>query len=523
MRFKFIDRQPIEYIQYRITPDRTVDNKKVHEMFRALSSLYVSPLERLRNTKAAGELWWDIMLQEDDIRFYCTMPSAWKREFRSHLESIWPLASIEEVRTLQTVLPHHADVCELKYRRSNIFALQTDRRLELEPLQSLLSVSAELDAGETARLSVCVQPTSRLDWQEWAEQQHAEFKKGKTPRRTRLSKRDLFISIGETVTGLLQSILEVVHMAMGAEAEHATKGDDKDRRLLLMDGGLSKGTINKAAAPTFAVHIRLAACAEDSHRQTVLLRTLANSFHYLASDNELERCEIHPKLKPLILKELNTYRISWPTRIDWDRNVMSHEELGRIVELPTAALQDAYRGRMETLDARQIEVPVELTQGGLLLGGVSFKKHTVPVYQPTNDWDQLCLPTVTIGGMGSGKTTGFGCNRAVEFVRNGFSSILFDPAKSQMWDVVSNVLPEHQRKRVLLGKDPISLDFREVIHSPAARARLSQIILAFFDDATDTAGAQTQRFLRAAVMAMESGRISDIVQIFTIETFVIER
>ncbi|WP_438449474.1 hypothetical protein, partial [Gorillibacterium sp. sgz5001074] len=405
MRFKFMDGRPVEYVQLRLTPDRTVDNKKVHDLFRALSSFYVTPLERLQGRKAAGALWWDVMLRNDEIRFYCTVPADWKREILMQLEHAWPLASIEEMDVWQTVIPVSASVCEMKYRRSNMFALQVDRRLELEPMRSILSITGEMHAGDMTRLSICAEPASRLDWQEWAERQHKEFQKGRTPRRTRLTKRDLFVTFGEAVSGLLQAALDVLHAAVGGEEQKPAKGsDDQEKRLIMIDGSLAKGTVNKRKAPTFNTYIRIAASSPDTMRQQIILRTMSNSFNDLTADNELERAEIGDRLRPVIIRELNTFRISWPTRLDPDKNVMSNEELGRLVELPTAALQDEHRDRMETLDNRQIEVPAALTRGGIRIGEVAFKKQTVPVAFPVKDWDQLCLPTVAIGGMGSGKT-----------------------------------------------------------------------------------------------------------------------
>lgn len=514
MQFKFINRQQVEMTQFQITPDRTVDNKKVHDLFRALSTFHASYLDVIRGKKISGALWWDVMMWQDSIRFFCTLPADWKREIRLHMENTWSQCSIEEV-AIQTTLPASSDICEMKYRRSNMFALQIDRRTELEPLKSILSITADMQDGDLARLSICAEPIGRLDWQEWVERQHRQFKKGVTPRRLRLNKRDIFVSVGEMITGFLQSLLDVVYVATNNEPDKQKSDDDYEKRLIMIDGSLDHGTLNKMKAPTFNTYIRIASSAADPARQKIIMRNISNSFNDLTADNELERCDIHPKLKPAIIRELNTYRISWPTRIDPDKNKMSNEELGRLVELPTAALQDEFRDSMDTLDSRQIEVPAALTKGGILFGEVSYKKQSIPVYIPIKDWDQLCLPTCVIGGMGSGKTKGFACHRAIGFVEAGYSSIIVDPAKSEVWEQIETALPKEKRKRIILGETPISLDFREVLHSPAARGRLAQIILSFFEDATDTAGAQTQRFLRAAVMGMQSGKLREIVDIFT--------
>jgi hypothetical protein len=514
MRFKFIDWNRVEYVQLRITPDRTADNTKVHDMIRALSSFYAAPIDVIRGKKVGGAFWWDVMMSADAIRFYCTVPADWRREITKHVENTWPSCAVEIVPEFETLMPAESDVCEMKNRRANLFALKIDRRTEIEPLSSILSVTSEMEPLDVARLSICAAPISRIDWQDTVERQYRTFKAGDTPRRTRLNKRDIFISAGEMVTGFLQSALDTVYLALGDEAKKTKKADDIDKRLIMIDGNLSRGTLNKLKAPTFNTHIRIVSHSSDAGRQRVILRSIANSFNDLTADNELEREDIHEKLKPVIVRELNTYRISWPTRLDFDKNVMSNEELGRLVELPTAALQDAQSDRMETLDSRQVKVPELLTKGGIRFGDVAYKKADIPVYIPLKSVDRLCLPSVFIGGMGSGKTTA-GTVRAIEFVRNGYSSLLVDPAKSEMWTLVKASLPPDKRRRILLGQDVISLDFREALRSPSGRGRLAQIILAFFEDNTDTAGAQTQRFLRAAVMGMKTGKLREIIRILT--------
>lgn len=512
MRF----RDDVEMMHLELFPDRSVDNKGVHNMIRAVSSFYASPLDVWRGKKEKGFIWWDIWMGREGIRFILTIPRSWKKEMLLHIENTWPLCAVEEVKP--PVISDSADVCEMKYRRSNLFALQTDRRLEYEPLRSILSITSEMEPGDNARLSLCVEPISRLDWQDWSEAKYKEFKQGETPKRSRLSKKDLLISAGEAVTGLLQSVLDMAHMATGEEEPKKTKSDDLEKRIIMIDGNLSKGTLNKLKAPTFNTYIRIAASSPDPQRQKIIMRAVSNSFNELTADNELEREDFHSRVKPIVIKELTSYSLSYLTKLDWDKNRMSNEELGRLIEMPTAALQDEFKELIQSMDTRQIEVPATVTKGGLPLGTVTFKKQDVTVYMPTNDWDQLCLPTGVIGGMGVGKTT-FAVQRGVRFVESGFSSVIVDPKKSEVWEGVSKQLPKEKRRRILLGEDVISFDFREALRTKSGRSRLAQIVLTFFQDNTDPAGAQTQRFLRSAVMAMQTGKLREVLKILTDDAY----
>jgi hypothetical protein len=65
-----------------------------------------------------------------------------------------------------------------------------------------------------------------------------------------------------------------------------------------------------------------------------------------------------------------------------------------------------------------------------------------------------------------------------------------------------------------LGEIPFSLDWREVSRSKKAKNRLANTILGFFQTSNEEAGAQTTRYIRAAVIAMQTGKLSEIVRIF---------
>jgi hypothetical protein len=121
---------------------------------------------------------------------------------------------------------------------------------------------------------------------------------------------------------------------------------------------------------------------------------------------------------------------------------------------------------------------------------------------------------VVIGGMGSGKTKGYAANFVVEAVRNGFGVLAIDPAKGEIYNEVSTALSSDQVIKIQLGEKPFSLDWREVERSPKAKNRLANTILGFFNAANEEAGAQTSRYIRAAVMAMKTGKLSEIVRIF---------
>src|SRR5699024_8322982 len=136
-----------------------------------------------------------------------------------------------------------------------------------------------------------------------------------------------------------------------------------------------------------------------------------------------------------------------------------------------------------------------------------------------NTHEQSGLPHAVVGGTGSGKTTGSGASWKVESVKNGFGALAIDPAKGEIGDEVETALPPGKFERMRLGEVPISLDWCEVKHSSRAKNRLANTIIGFFNTATGEAGAQTSRYIRAAVMAMQTGKLSEIMRIFEDEEY----
>jgi hypothetical protein len=192
---------------------------------------------------------------------------------------------------------------------------------------------------------------------------------------------------------------------------------------------------------------------------------------------------------------------------------MSTAEASKLIQLPGRELQEMYRN-INSINQREYELDKILLEKGLLLGYSTFRGTTTPVYMPYSNWDQLCLPTIVIGGMGQGKTKGYGANRAVEAVKNGFGALIIDPAKGEMGNEIEKSLPPHLVERYVLGKQLISLDWREAFYNSRGKNRLANTMISFFNTATDEAGAQTSRFIRAGVMAMKTGYLSEIIRIF---------
>jgi len=515
-------------VTLRITPDRTIDNRQNYKLIRALYELYVPPLGRFGFGKwfvryqPQARFWYDVILTADEIRFYVTVPKRWEEYARQKAGRCWPRASLEKVDRDELQLPEKGtQVAEMVYRRHDIFALHVDRTEDTQPLGAVMAAVNDMKDSDLARISICAQPVNRMNWADHAANAHKSFAKGKTPRRQGFSTKRALLRIGEVLDNLFSDASDTFLMVLGHGKDDvkSTEAADYEKREIMLDGHLDRITQAKKTEPVFKTRIRIASHSEDKNRRELTTRALAGAFVEVAGDNELERVDVSSRVKIRILYELNNHRLHPATHLETDTNIMSSSELGKLVQIPGAGLQDEYADQLQTIRLRQTDLPASVRSRGMLIGHQEYKNETIPVYQPTGDEDELCLPHVVIGGMGCGKTKGFGANFAVEAVVNGFGALVIDPAKKEMGDEIVKALEPGQVIRIDLSKQPISLDWCEVKYSSRAKNRLANTMITFFNTATDDAGPQTERYLRAAVMAMQTGKLSEIMRIFEDEVY----
>lgn len=247
----------------------------------------------------------------------------------------------------------------------------------------------------------------------------------------------------------------------------------------------------------------------------MIANTLSTSLSEIGEDNELKgiRIRIGSRKSERIVNELNTLKLSLITVNDGDVNIISSDEMGKMIQYPTRQVQDKYCDELQVNKTIETEISEVMFKGGLKLGDYTHKSETREVFQPTSDYDELCLPRIVIGGMGQGKTKGYGSNFLVQAVQNGFGAVAIDPAKGEIGDEVEKALDKDKVIRINLANTPISLDWREVKHSSRSKNRLANTIISFFNNSTDESGAQTNRFLRALVMGMQTDKLSEILKI----------
>jgi hypothetical protein len=490
----------------KITPDSRLNNQNVEHLARSLC-LYKSPLERWKGKKfeRVPFVSFETVIAPETTHFVLTIPEELESLAMKSIETTWPKVAVESTEDPLNITPNQT--ATLSLHNHYMFSLKTDKKLGALP--SILETTKSMEQGEVIYIQVISTPAEK-DWYIGAVNAYERFKKGEMPQKYHFNKNTL-IKTGVKIAAA--TALEVAsittELITGKEMEKVDL-NGSERAVILKDGKLSTSTLNKTRAEAYETEIRVSVKANNPNRETALLRMITMSFRELDGENYLISST---SKKEKTWQKMKARKVGNLINKDY----LSVQELSRFFVLPTRELQEKYK--IPNIDNLEIEVGNILTKGGLYLGDVEVKRKSEKVFQSIENDDITCLPRVVIGGMGSGKTRGYASNFIVESVRNGFGALAIDPAKGEIYEEVSSVLPSDKIIKIQLGQQPISLDWREVSRSPKAKNRLANTILGFFNTANEEAGAQTSRYIRAVVMAMQTGKLSEIIRIFEDEDY----
>lgn len=463
-QLKYLDiKQEKSYSSFQIIPHTDVKNEKVSQFADVLSDTYQELFKRFSRGSVHDpeRIFFETEITHKEFKTFVTTNSDLEKAVKQQTQVIWNKITINEHAPNMEFEENKTLAYELKFKFPYFLSLRTDRKMQQIPLEELLEISRFMEEGDRGLIQFGIQ-SAEEGWFKEAEKQREDFER-KTPKKWR---RKEFHGATE---------LKVSHFG-------------------------------------FDFCLRVLVKSADERRQRRIARGIILSIKQLNYDNEL----IDKRIKPFQLKrflgDVKKHRIHVPLFFG-KRQIITGPEIAHFIKLPQKALQEEYP-IIEAVSGKETTISDSLKEGGLRLGEATFKGKNEPVYMSTKNVDELCLPRVIIGSMGSGKTKGYGANFIVESVKNGYGALAIDPAKGEIGDEVSKVLPADKVVRIRLGQTPISLDWREVERSSKAKNRLANTIIGFFNSSDMEAGAQTARYLRAAVMGMKTGKLSENMRIF---------
>ena len=489
----------------QIIPDSRIDNKNVIDILQTVASMFLPILNRWngKGLNKPDRASWEIIISKEMSNFCLTVPGHWKSVMQKQIAVVWPRATIKEVEEPLSIKP--TSVAKLELKNHFMFSIKTDMR-SLGILPSLLEVKKMLGDNDKIAVQILFDPAPG-DWWQDASNAYEEFLSGTMPMRTQLNPKVIGMTGVKALTWATLELISVMTEVMTNEEQKPVDISGIDKATALREKPIGKSVADKLKGDALDITISIAVQADNSKMAETLLRSVWYSFRTLDGDNsfKLTHCNVAKVWPKILMRE--------PSFVKLNSDYLSIKECSMLMQLPTKTLQDEFK--ITSVEHRETDLPKIITSGGLKFGEVRNHGNLYPVHLPIQNIDELCLPRIVIGGMGCGKTKGFGANLAVEAVKNNMSAIVIDPAKGELGDEIESALPKDKVVRIRFGIKPIAIDWREVKHGERTRNRLANEIIAFVEAAADDAGAQTIKFLRAAAKAVPSGRLSEVASIMT--------
>lgn len=452
------------YSTFQLIPHSTLKNEKTNQFADVIGDSYFELIERFQNGKLVDpdRIFFETVMTNKSYKTFVTTNTDLTAIVKQHAKMVWKNITVKDSKAdyYEKVSAYQSVGFDIKLKHHYFLSLRTDKRLQEIPLQEILELSRVMQDGDKVILQMGFQ-AAEVNWFKEANAAKIDFEK-KPPKWWKKKE-------SSTATGM------------------------------------------KSANFGFDFTLRVLVHSEDERRKRRIARGIILALKQLNYDNELIEKQVKPAKMQRLIDDMEANKIKVPF-IFGKRQIITSNEIAHLIKLPQSSLQDEY-SIVDAISGRETDVPDRLTKKGLKLGVSEFRESCKNVYMPTDNWDELCLPRIVIGQMGQGKTAGFGANLLIEAVRNGFGGLAIDPKDGQIRKELELELPPEKIIKIKFGDIPISLDWREVLHSKKAKNRLANTIISFFNTTSDEAGPQTARYLRAAVMSMKTGKLSEVVKI----------
>ncbi len=523
-----------ELVLLRVIPHASTLNSQNRKLWRVLHDLLAAddPLARrltrdgLRFTyRLRDSVYWVVTMRADAgddgpvrrVQFYVLLPKPFAEVFTAKLRTHeqWKRCTVQEVAPEALALPGEADLYALKLARHDMFSLHVDYSRQTSPIRDLLLVTGEMQPGDRAALVVRLEAIGRRRWQALSEYAWDEWNAGRVPQRRTFDPARLwrslwagFAAVAAEAKALVDDFMTAVEASFfqGRSQEGRQAAPlalpDPERQALLVNGDLSRETHGKRNLPVFRVDLLALVAASTEARRNMLAHSLSSAFGELAGDNRLQPVRVR-----LSYTQHGAFRL--PDLIDRDPNLLSVDEVGRVIQLPTAEVQEEFSDVLEVNRAVEVPVPPAFAgPGGIYAGTATLKGEVYPVHVPTDNLDMLMTPRVLIGSPRMGKDMA-AVNWVVEAaLQHGHGAVVLDVIDERhghrgMADALRDHLPPEKVIDLDLGdfSHPVPITLDGVTTTKDARIaadRLAKEVMAFFMDGAGAEQHQTREYLRAA-------------------------
>lgn len=598
---KFFQINSNQYKTYQLVPHLNMSNAQNRHLWTAMHKayeLYHSIPSRLDwrfkdgfkvTFRPKDFVWFDMVLRNTKadgkkVEFFFTTTETMADKMKNILENKWNVTVKEAISEQIKVSEKHTDIYEMKYMHHDIFSLNTNHQHQTTPIGSLLHSLEELEEGDFARISICNERENRKKWLGSSSWALKKLSKGHVPKRPNASGKHLisafgkiFVSIMNEVIKLLQDVLNAFNNVFSPNSKSfdsktiQNKNELKDELHTLK---VSDRTKEKANASVWRSHFRVAVHSEKKFNRDNISNILVSGYSELAENNELKPVKVRfggiditfkgmnikvKGRKSEIIEELNTFELSKKTKTDINPNLISCDELGRIIQLPTAELQRRYEDAIKankkietdissifvykpseeyvevedikisigsnniTMNEKKLNV-ISKKENSILVGHSELKSESISIGIPVSNPNEFYKGYVYLGGMGAGKDTAIQNFVTEASLKQNISFVVIDQVNKEGLEGMANGIRDSLPPEKIIDIDLSDenylppLDLTEVMQKIGRKGldRFANELIDFFGD-MESMG-QSRKILRDFAKA-SNGSLYNIKRLLEEEDF----
>jgi hypothetical protein len=434
MKFEII--KP-EYNIIRIIPVRSTKNFQTRKLSDAIALSYKELGQRFHREgkdifyESEYKICFIVDISHSETCFYFIFPKQLKTLMMVKLNNIWSSCTFENVDSIQGFYLN-SYMYELTYKRESALSLNTDLRNN-EPLSSIVAVQNQIQDDDRVSVIYNFCPRSQFSWKKQYESTMDKIRNHECVDKPVNTPEYRFKKLGLMLNSAAQTFRSSLGEFLGEEDVKKQKQSMFQAicGILESDKELSSSTKRKERALIIDTQLAVISYSKDKCRQESNAISVCQSYSVLGekTGNEL----VYNKIK---MKNINIL----DTSIGTEYNAMSSEEVASTCLLiPGRSILEKYK--MKQIKIQETKVPDILKNGYISLGIAKYKGESTEVF--IQDHQEVgSLPIISIGRMGSGKTT-YKCNYAKYCLSRNESVVDIDFIKNcEASKTIEKVIPK---------------------------------------------------------------------------------
>ncbi len=454
-------------------------------------------------------LSFEIVAKEGKISFYVAVPDKIKEFVEQQIHAQYPHAEITEEIDYNIFKPQsHAVGAYLWFKSKSAFPFKTYKKMDSDPLVSILNPLSKFSDEEGALIQYVVRPAT-TQWRGEGVRMIREIREGQkfeyVAKRGGLSR-----SLGRWKKAIFPAKSDAAKQTAGTEPY----------RLTQMEEEMVKNMEEKISHGGLEITIRLVSSADTKEKAQLNLENIINSFSQYNIYRYGNSFGAAVPKKPGALIQDSIYR----SPREKFYMVLNTEEMSSFWHLPLPSTETPH---INWLGARKAPPPTNMPKEGIMLGRAVYRGTETVVRMKREDRRRHLY---TVGKSGSGKSV-FIQNLAVQDVQNGEGVCVIDP-HGDFVEYVLQHIPKERADDVIYFNPadtdrPIGLNMLEVKTEEQKDFATQEMISIFYKLVTDPSmiGPMFEHNMRNVMLTLMSdletpGTIAEIPRMFTDDAFV---